>query len=54
MLGLQIVCALVTNELRGAIALRARAEGGTEAVITHAPHQTLSDNKDGPYYHLAT
>ncbi|MGH3729297.1 MAG: sensor histidine kinase [Micromonosporaceae bacterium] len=32
-LGLQIVRTLVTNELRGTIELRARTEGGTEAVL---------------------
>jgi two-component sensor histidine kinase len=32
-LGLQIVRTLATGELRGSIELRARAEGGTEAVM---------------------
>ncbi len=32
-LGLQIVRALATGELRGTIELRNRAEGGTEAVL---------------------
>ncbi len=32
-LGLQIVRALATGELRGSIELRNRAEGGTEAVL---------------------
>jgi two-component sensor histidine kinase len=45
-LGLQIVRALATGELRGSIELRPRAEGGTEAVLV-VPLTTQKDRSQG-------